>query len=332
MYASLNAGKLPRLSTSKTLLDLGLHWLKSARFRSDELANATAELVRPLRVIKSIDIEGTEFSGYRFKSSNAYIAKSGDEVSYTGLYKNLRASPITGRITQAMNTKKDEVVVLFMPSAPFKFESKYVVTDPGSLRCSSEVLAAAGIFRYDRISEAFNIGVLDDRYKPVSEYPVSGADDVVLDIAYDWSVENLVYPLPLPSGLKFKNMSASFQSGFYPYEGKNYKDHATNNIIRAKATIKNNTGATIRVTHWGAPLSVLYEDLRHVSQIDVNVSFPSRNISNGGTYSYYIDINLPRWCYGRVALAHALNVYKGGMYIYGGGPLWQFEVFRLRLP
>jgi hypothetical protein len=331
MYRGLRAGVLPKVYPLKGYLELGEGRLRQARFSAHELKNSL-NLVRPLRVIKSVDIEKTEFSGYRFRSSSAYIVKYGDELSYRVHYKSLRATPVTGKVTQRMGPRKDVIIVIFMPYASWSFESKYQISDPQYLECSSEVLALAGVFRYDRVTETFPVGLLDDRYKPVGEFPVSGADNVVLETAYDWRVQNTVYPTPLPPGLSFDSMSVSMVSGFYPYEGKHYKDPATENRIRASARVVNGTGATIRVTNWGAPLSVLGEDNRHVAQINCDISFPARDIPNGGAYSYSVDLNLPTWCFGRVALAHAMNVYRAGMYVYGGGPLWQFEVFRLRLP
>lgn len=331
MYRGLRTGVLPKVYPLKGYSELGEGRLRQARFGAHELKNSL-NLVRPLRVIKSVDIEKTEFSGYRFVGSSAYITKYGDELSYRAHYKNLTPTPVTGKITQSMGPREDKMIVLFMPYAPWSFESKHAISDPQYLECSSEVLALAGVFRYDRVTETFPVGLLDDRYKPVGEFPVAGADNAVLDIAYDWRIQNTVYPTPLPSGLSFDSMSVSMVSGFYPHEGKYYKDPTTENRIRASARVVNLTGAAIGVTNWGAPLSVLGEDNRRVAQINCDISFPARDIPNGGAYSYSIDMNLPGWCYGKVALAHALNVYKAGMYVYGGGPLFCFEIFRLRLP
>lgn len=332
MYRGLRAGVLPRVYPLKSYLELAEGRIGRARFARDGLKNSLNTVVRPLRVIKSIDIEKTEFSGYRFTSSSANIIKLGDELSYRVDYRSLRATPVAGEITQRMGAKEDKILVLFMPYAPWFFESRYALSEPQRLECSSEVLALAGVFRYDRVTETFPVGLLDDRYKPDGEFPVSGADNVVLDVAYDWRVQNTVYPTPLPPGLSFDLMSVSVVSGFYPYEGKQYKDPAVENRIRVGARIVNNTGAAIRATNWGAPLSVMGEDNRHVAQINCDISFPARDIPNGGTYSYSIDLNLPTWAYGKIALAHAINFYKAGMYIGGLGPLWQFEAFRLRLP
>lgn len=332
MYGSLKAGELPRLSPAKTPLETALSRLKDARFRRDRLLNTAVKVVKPLRTVKGIVIEGTNFSGYRLILRNAYISKYGDELTYKARYKNQRRVPLMGKITQRMGEAEHVTHVLFMPLAPYETELKHKVAEPKSLSCSAEATAETGLIRYDSVSETFPVGVFDDRYKPAGEYPVSGVSNAVLDIAYDFRVTNLVYPLPLPSGLSFEGMSASYRSGFLLYEGKQFKDPAVNNTIRVAATIRNNVGATIHIKHWGFPLSVLYEDNRRVSQFDVSVSLPERDIGNGSTYSYYLDFNLPAWCYGKICACHALNIYEGGDFIYGGGPMYCFEAFRLRLP
>lgn len=332
MYEGLRAGRLPSLYPAKTRVETALSQLKEAKFRRDRLLNTTVKLVKPLRTVKGIVVEDTSFSGYRLTLRNAYISKYNDELTYRARYKNQRRIPLMGKIDQKMDGAEQITHVLFMPLAPYEAEVKNKVTAPKSLRCSAEVAAEVGIIKYDSISETFPVGLFDDRYKLTDEHPVSGVDNAILDMVYDFKVANLVYPLPLPSGLSFEAMSVSYRSGFLAFEGKQYTDPAVNNAIRVAATIRNNTGATIRVEHWGFPLSVLYDDLRHVSQIDVTVSFPARDILNGSAYSYYLDFNLPAWCYGRVAAAHAFKVLKAGMPIYYGGPLYAFEVFRLLLP
>jgi len=332
MYGSLRDEKLPRLYPAKTTLETARSHLKTVRFRRDRLLNTAVKVVKPLRTVKGIAVEGTNFSGYRMILRNAYVSKYGDELKYKAQYKNQRSIPLMGKITQKMNGAERIVHVLFMPMAPYETELSHVLDEPKALSCSAEVTAETGLIRYDSVSERFNVGLFDDRYKPADEYPVQGADNAVLDIGYDFRVTNMVYPLPLPSGLSFEGMPASYRSGFLLYEGKRYTDPAVNNTIRVAATVRNNVGATIRIVHWGFPLSVLYEDNRRVSQIDVSVSFPARDIVHGATYSYYLDFNLPGWNYGKICAAHAMRVYKAGMPIYFGGPMWCLECFRLRLP
>jgi len=332
MYKSLREDKLPKVYPTKSLLELLPHRARTLKRRRDEIRNVAVKLVRPLALVKAVTITGTKFSGYRTVSRNAYICKPGDEVSYQVDVKNQLRRPTVAKLTVAMDEEKQLITVLFMPLAPYSRTLKKKITDPETLRCSATVTSATGFFRYDAVNETYNVGLFDDRYKPAGEYPVAGVDNVVLDIAYSWRITNLVYPTPLPEGLTFDSMSVEFRSGFVVYEGKVYKDPAVNNIIRVGARIKNNTGTAITVKHWGFPLTVLFEDNRRVSQVNVDVTFPDRTINNGQYYSYYLDIPLPTWCYGKVALAHALRVYKAGMPIYFGGPLWQTECFRLRLP
>jgi len=332
MYKSLQEDRLPKIYPSKTLVELLPHRARTFKRRKDELRNVTVKLVKPLALVKAVTITDTKFSGYRTVFKNAFMCKPEDEVSYQVDVKNQLRRPTVAKLTVSVNEEKQIVTVIFMPLAPYSRTVKKKITNPKTLRCSATVTSARGFFRYDAVNETYHVGLFDDRYKPVGEYPVAGADNVVLDIAYSWRIANLIYPTPLPEGLAFDSMSAELKSGFLIYGGKEYKDPTTDNIVRVRARIRNNTGDTITVKHWGFPLTVLYEDNRRVSQVNVDVTFPDRTIYNGQYYSYYLDIPLPTWCYGKVALAHAMKVYKAGMPIYFGGPLWQTECFRIRLP
>jgi hypothetical protein len=449
MYKSLDEGRLPKIYPSKTYADIGLEHVKDVLRLKDSVGNKVA-LVRPLAVRKAVAITGSKFTGYRTILRNAYVGKSGDKLTYEVDYKNQLNRPTMAKITQKIGDVQGIMNVLFMPGAPYTFTVQKDLVDPASLQCSAEVTSELGYFKYDSISQTYNVGVFDDRYKPVSEYPVSGADNVVLDIAYSWNVQNTVYPTPLPSELSFTNMSVSYKSGFILFEGKQYKDPAVNNTVRVYASIKNNSSTTLHVENWGFPLSVLYDDNQHVSQAQLSPSFgvgtvsteiysrkmffqadatisftvkypdgtvapgatvkamdmwetttyasavtdangrcsitlpqgdymvhaeksgysPSystyynfsqdttaelwlrqattttptptptaapapvfpKDLSPGETYSYYAEFNLPTWAYGKIGVAHALKVYKGGMPLYFGGPFYCFEVFRLRLP
>jgi len=331
MYRSLEEGRLPRTYPAKTFTERSEALVKTLRMRGDVVRNELVKF-KPLAIMKAVAITGSKFSGYRTTIRNAYIGRYGDELAYVVSYRNQLTRPNVAKITQRIGDVIGVVTVLFMPKAPYTYELKKTLTDPESLTCAASATSELGLFRYDSLSETYNVGLFDDRFKPSAEYPVSGADNAVLDIAYDWRVANFVYPTPLPSGLAFDSMSVEFRGGFLLYEGRRYKDPVVNNTLRVRARIRNNTGDAITVRNWGFPLSVLYEDNRHVSQVNVDVSFPDRTVSNGGYYSYAIDFNLPTWCYGRVCASHAVNVYKRGYYIYGGGPVFCLEVFRLRLP
>ncbi|RLE47823.1 MAG: hypothetical protein DRJ18_02780, partial [Candidatus Methanomethylicota archaeon] len=323
MYSCLERGTLPTVSTSKSFTELTVG---KAYDRINRLAIASNMVndIRPLAPAKPVTIVNAELTGYRVFYNNAYLCMPDDELAFTVYYKNQTSRPAVAKIEQEFAGKKVIYNVLFMPNAPYQIALKTKVSEPKKYVASATVKTALWVvFGTDSVSYTYPIGLFDDRPKPVSEYPVSGASNVALDIAYNFRVENKIYPTPLPSGLHIRDMYVQFVSGFVKYSGKLFKDPRTNNIIRVGARIVNNTGATIVVRHWGLPLSVLYEDNRHVSQVNVSVSFPDREIYNGQSYSYYLDVTIPSWAYGKVAIAHALKVYKGGMFIYGGGPLWQ---------
>jgi len=331
MYSSLEEGLLPKVYPAKSILEVGQYRLKQTLRRRDSLKNELA-LVKPMALRKAVAITSAKFSGYRTTLRNAYVGKSGDKLTYEVNYKNQLDRPTMAKITQKIGDVQDVVNVLFMPTAPYTRTVQKDLTNPSSLGCSAEVTSELGLFKYDSLSQTYNVGLFDDRYKPTNEYPVSNVNNAVLDIAYSWSVANTIYPTPLPSGLTIDSLSAELLSGFINYQGKLYKDPAVNNTVRIRARIVNNTGAPITVKHWGLPLSVLYEDNTHVSQANIDVSFATRTISSGSAYSYYLDVNLPEWAYGKVAIAHAMNMYKDSMYIYGGGGFYCIEAFRLRLP
>jgi hypothetical protein len=328
MYRSLRENRLPK---KYPLKPFQRERVKQVLRRVDIVKNRLI-LIKPLAIRKAVAITDAVFSGYRMIYRNAYVGKSGDSLTYNVTYKNQLSRPTMAKIKQGIGDVQESKNILFKADSSYTFTVVKTLTDPASLTCFAEAVSELGVFNYDSVTQTYNVGLFDDRYKPVSEYPAPDVDNAVLDIAYSWSVKNTVYPTPLPSGLSFGSLSVELISGFIGYEEKNYKDPALNNIVRIKARIVNNTGARISYEHWGLPVSVLYEDDRHISQVNVDVSFPSGVLDSGKAYSYYLDIPIPAWCYGKVAIAHAINFYKDGMYIYGGGPFYCFEVFRLRLP
>jgi len=337
MYQRLQEGLLPKAYPSKTILEQMKEQISMATRRVSMARNSivkSLKLVSPMAVRKAVSITGSKFSGYRVIARNAYIGKYGDELTYEVYFKNNLYRPTIAKITQKIGEVERTTSILFKPKESRSYSVTKKLTRPESLTCSASATSELGLFRYDSISERYDVGLFDDRYKPVEEYPVSGVDNAALDVAYDWTVGTFIYPTPLPEGLSIEKISVSLKSGFISFEDKNYKDPAVNNTIRISARIINRTGDILTIKHWGLPLSVLYEDNKHVSQINVNVSISDRTLYGYGEYyDYHLDINLPNWCYGKVAIAHAMNFYKGKRtFIYGGGPFICLECFRLRLP
>jgi hypothetical protein len=332
VYNALTKGELPKIPNRKSWIELFGERISTRRRRITNTLNKTS-FFRPLSRIKPVSVVDVKLEGYRLYEKNAYIVMFGDSLTFNAVFRNNLPRPILSEVSVSIDDVSNVVVVLFMRNATYSVSVSKPIYEPTNIKCVAKSRPPArGIRYYDQVTQIYPVGVLDDRYKPLTEFPTPNVSNVELDIAYGWEVKNTIYPLPLPEGLTFDNLSVEFISGFISYEGKLYKDPTTNNIVRIRARIVNNTGGTITVKHWGLPISVLYEDNRHVSQADIDISFPTLTIANGTSREYTLDISLPTWAYGKVAIAHALNIYKDGMYIYGGGPFYCFEVFRLRLP
>lgn len=336
MYSRLREGKLPKVYPVKPYRIKAKARLRNREYSRSNVLNKIRSTIRPLSFLQPVRIEDARLVGYRATYQNAYISVYGDELSFIADFRNTTSRPVTAECRQSVDGKRSDVTVFFMRHAPYRLEIKYVVEEPKEVSQIAEVKKL--IFIQERITHSYPIGLLDDRDKPVAEYPVPNVDNAVLDIAYSFSVTNLIYPLPLPDGLSIKDMSVNLVSGFLLYEGKLYKDPLRDNTVTLRWTLVNNTGSILTVSHWGLPLTVLYEDNRHVSQIDVDVTISDRTISTGNSTTYSFNFNLPDFCYGKVAAAHAVEVWRSDVYghkltpIYFGGPLLQFEVGRLRLP
>jgi hypothetical protein len=286
------------------------------------------DVVHILSKFRAVTILTTSFSGYLFEYGGLYVVQQGKTLRWEVEYISQTRAPILVEIEQGLGDVRKKVEVLFAaPYGRFKYAVE-MEARPGEINAYAIVRSPMGWTRYDYVSEYFRLAVLR-LLKPVSEYPVEGADNVVLDITYAWRDGCFTYPPELPPGLSFVNMSYEYLRGFVEYGGTKYKDPNVDNVVRVRATIKNETGTTINISHYGFPISVLYEDGRHVSQIDAPVSFPTFNLENGKTYSYSFDVALPEWCYGHVAIAHAIRVQRDEMPIYYGGPLWQLTAGEL---
>jgi hypothetical protein len=339
VYRALAEKRLPTVPNTRPALDLLAERLRESN-RSRALAVNKALLVYAERAWRKLVKITGELSGYRMTFRSAYIAKRGDELAFRATYTYTGAKPELIAMELRAGESRKSRADLFTPMERRTEEVRVSVSRPGNLSCTARSFprirgpvryAVARRRIYNELSQVYPVGLLDDSYKPVSEYPVSGVDNAVLDIPYSWRVENKVYPPP-PAEVVFDNLAVSFQSGFISYEGKYYKDPAANNTVRVSARVTNRSSYTLTARHYGLVVSVLYEDNAHVSQANVSVSFPDTALSPGASRTYYFDVNLPAWAYGKVAVAHVLSFYKDTTLFWTGGPLYCFEVFRLRLP
>lgn len=144
-------------------------------------------------------------------------------MKFTARYIYNGIKPETLLIEQSVDSEKQSFLAFFPPKSYIDVTTSTTVSEPKYIACkatSKPRPERPGAYIIDVIRESnsltlsYPIGLFDDRYKPVSEYPVSGVDNAVLDIVYSWRVESTVYPQPVLSGLMFSNMSVSFVSGF----------------------------------------------------------------------------------------------------------------------
>jgi hypothetical protein len=339
IYSALAERRLPTVANTRPALDLVAENLRELNRRRLTAANTILLVRAGSAPLKLVTITG-RLAGHRAVFRGAYIVKPGDTVAFRATYKYDGRKPEVLVLELSIGGEKRRFYALFPPRSERTVEVSRSVSEPGHITCRAvskprpEMPVRYIIDRYRlyaELSQTYPVGVLDDRYKPISEYPVSGTYNAVLDVSYRWRVENRVYPSP-PAEVVFDNLSVSYLSGFVLYEGKYYKDPSVNNTVRVTARVVNRSSYTLTARHYGLVVAVLYEDDRHVSQVNVSVSFPDITLSPDASRSYHFDVNLPAWAYGKVAVAHALRFYRGGTLFWTGGPLYCFEVFRLRLP
>lgn len=309
------------------------------RQRANTLILNRIFFLRSQKPHKVVSITQSRLEGYRTVIRNAYIIKSGDELRFRCRYTYSGMAPDIVVVQQSIDGEAKTLNVLFTGKGSYyDLDVTTKVSGPKNVVCKAYTKPKVSVpiqkmRKYNELTQTYPVGLFDERPKPVSEYPVSDASNAVLDLPYSWSVGNSVYPEPVLPGLSFTDMSVGY-SGFLRYEDKYYKDPTRNNSVVIAYRIVNDTAYDLSVSHYGLLLSVLYEDNRHVSQVNIGVDFPSFTLNKGQYKDCSISVNLPSWAYGRVAMAHALNFYdrETGMLKYVGGPFYRFEIFRLRLP
>jgi len=324
--------RLPRVYISLSPKERVKGFLKTLEYSRDSRRNAIADVRVLSRLGKPFYVDQSMLlapKGSFVIYKNVHVFKYGTETIFRARYISSLYTVSKAKVTQTIGEDKKVVTVIFPPRGYYDCDLPHRITRVGKETATAEILWR---MRVDRQVKEYNFGLFDDRFKPVDEYPVAGADNAELTLSYDFSEANLVYPTPLPSGLRITNMSVRFASGFVLFQDKYYKDPQMNNTVEFSWTLVNDTSYPLTVKHWGLPISVLYEDSRHVSQVNADISVSDRSVPAGSSTRYTYSVNLPAWAYGHIALAHAVKVYRPGALLYGGGPLFQFDVFRLRLP
>lgn len=342
IYRRASENLIPTAATTKTLSELAPERLKEAvRLRCLRL-NTIKVVKAASSPLKVVVIESPGVSGHLAVYRGAYLVMRGSKLTFSATisYRGLR--PEVVRVSFVADGVRESERVLLLPRSRRGVSANVSPSSPKYYTFTVTVRP-----RYERplkflrdyvrlsntLSVKYPIGVLDDSPKSVSEYPVSGADNAVLDVPYSWSTGADPYPQPVLGGLSFTNMTASPKSGFLVYGGKAFKDPSTNNTVTLQATVTNNSAYSLTARHRWLVVAVLYGDNQHVSMVSASVPAISFSLPRGASYTYSLDVSLPGWAYGRVALAHAVDFYDpSGALRYTGGPFVRFEVGRVLLP
>jgi hypothetical protein len=323
--------RMPRVRTRTPTVDRALGVLNRVSYRRIARLNALSD-VRIMSRTKPVYVDSSNLLAPKDSFviyKDVYVFEYGTKSLYHAKYIYDLRTPGTARVRQSMGEVAKTVRVIFPTRGYYELDIEYPITKPENVTCKSEITR---MMRGDSQTKTYALGLFDSSLKPVSEYPVSGADNAELTLSYSWEDKNFVYPTPIPSGLTITDMNVKYVSGWCLFKGRYYKDPSTNNQVRLSWTLTNNMGKTITARHWGVPVSVLYEDGVHVSQVNADVSVPTQTILNGSSARYSFTVNLPTWAYGHVCVAHAVRVFEDSMITYAGGPCFQFTVGRLRLP
>ena len=330
-YARLKEDLIPRLKIRTPLIARALGIVKSRRYIRNSRWNAISD-VRILSRRKPFYVESSlllaprgSFTIYR----NVHAFKHGTECLFRAKYVGELFTPSKAKVKQTIGAEERIVWVLFPTKGyyehdvPYKVEKAEVVTATAEIRWRG---------RIDSQVKNYTFGLFDKSLKRAEEYPVAGVDNTILDIAYDFKVGNFIYPEPLPEGVSITDMRIEFKLGFCYFDGDYFKDPGTNNVVKFSWRLWNRTGRTLTIRHFGLPITCLYEDRRRVSQANSDVFIADRTVAHGHSTFFEGETAIPAWCYGHTAVCHVVNVYKDGMLIYGGGPFFCINVYRLLLP
>ena len=328
LLEKLERGEIPKYTYKKTLFDA----IRYERYRN-KVARTNAlnnlQLIRP-KAIKTVIVKDISISGHIATIDGIYITKYNSDIKSTTIFENKATRPTVRQLSVEMDGVSKGVYVLFGAKATYTIELTKKITSPQHLNVRARVYAP--LLQADEVTQKYTIGLLDNRAKPVSEYPVQGVDNAVLDIAYSWKEGVAIYPSNVPTNkISIKPYSTVKYDGFYKYDIY-YKLLDRDNKVTVKWIVTYNGSKYLDIHNYGVLVSVLYDDLRHVSSAVADVKLPNVRIGSKMSYNFSATVTLPPWAYGYVAIVVAQKFFEGGMPIYYGGPMWTFKVGRVLLP
>lgn len=259
-------------------------------------------------------------------SENLYLTKPGT-LTFSVEYFNA-GRPVRAFVYQQIGEEKRYVKVLFGKDATYKLDLKKEITKPEKLPVIADVRRRR--WKSDSHFETtVTFGIADNRPKPINTYPEKGVENEVLDIRPEWRVGADIYPKPTPTDITISPKDVQFTSNVVVWDIP-YKIGKPE--MKFEYSVTNRSDRVLSIEEWTLMVSVLYEDFRHMSYISTKIGYPVRRLNVGETTNYSFKIELPDWSYGYVSVTHACKYYKDGMFVYGGGPLWNFMIGRILFP
>jgi len=294
---------------------------------TDSLVRANRRL-RHLRrlIIRKPDIAITDTKFECPNIDGIYIAIPNEKISFEASYQNQKPVSTSAIIQQSMDSKEDiEKLVIFTGNATYKLKLEHEITEtePFKLNCKAVAKNPVTDETLDEFEQPYNIGVLDNNPKPVSDYPVdiAGVKNDIQNSPYDWQGDRS-YKLYWPDGVDVPGLSVE-TDGILLYQDAHYKDpRSSSHKLTLSFTMTNNTGYDLAYGYSGYYFKTYYDDLKHYSQIDNTHEEPDHHFAKGAQKQISDTITIPDWAYGYISIALITRLK--------GEPItWEFTVYTL---
>jgi len=211
MYTRLD--QFPRVRTRTPLSARAVGFLKSSRYARNRRWNSFAD-IRVLSRLKPFYVDSSDLLAPRGSFvvyKDVHVFKYGTETIFRARYIGTLRKPSAAKVIQTIGADKRVVRVIYPTRGYYDCEVPHKIDYVGTTKATAEIRWR---LRGDLQVKNFEFGLFDDRYKPVDEYPVLGADNAELTLAYDFKVGNSIYPAPIPEGVSITDMRVELRSGF----------------------------------------------------------------------------------------------------------------------
>ena len=299
--------------------------------------------IRPKNIFWKLKVEKLQLLGAKTYINGAHIYKFGGTATVMAEYVNTSPVPHLANVKLEVDGSITMLKLLMGPNTRYQQTHTFTVTEPKQYEITASISPTRPTIEA-RVSDSLTInvavGLFDNRLKPVSEYPVSGAENAKLDIPYSFTGKTYIYPQQLPNGITINSIRATPVSGIITFEGQMYRHPLDIPYIELLFRVRNTSGADYIISYWGTVAIVIYDDPRYASLAEVTPHVPKRytelSLRNNSTTTIKISIPIPTQFYGYVLLGHLMKMYSiegsSRMFTYAGGVFTEQTIYRILLP